>query len=256
MDARRLVRSFGLVVAALFVAAFGSAQQAPPEPAKPVAPPASVEPAPVSPPLEYLGRRIAPTMSFEGGPWLMRATREKEERCETLLEALHLKPGQVVADVGCGNGFYTFRLAERVGAKGKIYAVDVQPEMLALLAEQSKLRGDPKNIEAVLGTELDPKLPAGSLDLAFLVDVYHELSHPAEMLAALRKALKPTGRIVLVEFRLEDPEVPIKLLHKMTKAQMKKELAANDFVVDEEFDELPWQHVVFFKPSPPEKPPR
>jgi len=181
----------------------------------------------------------------------MRATREKEERCEVLLAALRLKPGEVVADVGCGNGFYTFRLAALVGAKGKVYAIDIQPEMLALLGEEAKRRGGAKNVEPVLGTETDPKLPDGSVDLAFLVDVYHEFSRPAEMLAALRRSLKPTGRIVLVEFRREDPEVPIKLLHKMTKEQMKKELAANGFVVDEEFDELPWQHVVFFKPSPP-----
>lgn len=186
-------------------------------------------------------------MSYEGGPWLMRVEREKEERCAQLLAALHLKEGDVVADVGCGNGFYTFKFAPIVGDKGRVFAVDIQPEMLELLkkeGEKLKLGG---NVTPILGTVVDPKLPTASVDLAFLVDVYHEFDHPVEMLAALKKSLKPKGRLVLVEFRLEDPNVPIKLLHKMSKAQMKKELAANGFDVDEEYDELPWQHVMFFK---------
>ena len=213
-------------------------------------------PQEAAPPLrEYMGRKIAPTMSYEGGPWLVRVTREKEESCSKLLAALELKPGQVVADVGSGNGFYTFPLAKLVGPKGKVYAIDVQPEMLAMLEERAKAQGGADNVVTVLGTETDPKLADASIDLAFLVDVYHELSYPAEMLAALKKALKPEGRIVLVEFRLEDPEVPIKLLHKMTKVQMKKELEANGFVVASEFDELPWQHVVFFKAAPAKPPP-
>ncbi len=243
------------VVAALWIAlALGSKpQETAPNPALPAALPPALT--------EYMGRRIAPTMSFEGGPWLMRATREKEERCGELLQALKLKPGQVVADVGCGNGFYTFRLAELVGPKGKVLAVDIQPEMLAMLREESERRGGAENVVPVLGTLVDPRLAEGSVDLAFLVDVYHEFSNPEEMLAAIRKSLKPDGRIVLVEFRLEDPEVPIKLLHKMSKEQMRKELGANGFDVDEEYDALPWQHVVFFtarrgdatKPGEPRK---
>jgi len=241
---RRALLAAALAAAPAGAAAAGRLQDAG---AKELVPPARTE---------YLGRRIAPTMSFEGGPWLMRATREKEERCEALLQALRLAPGQTVADVGCGNGFYTFRLAALVGPRGKVYAVDIQPEMLAMLAEEAKRRGGAENVESVLGSLVDPRLPEGSLDLAFLVDVYHEFSHPEQMLRALRKALKPGGRIVLVEFRLEDPEVPIKLLHKMSKAQIRKELAANDFELDEEFDELPWQHVMFFRPrraAPPDE---
>jgi ubiquinone/menaquinone biosynthesis C-methylase UbiE len=186
-------------------------------------------------------------MSYEGGPWLMRAEREKEERCTQLLAALHLKEGDVVADVGCGNGFYTYKFAPLVGAKGRVYAIDIQPEMLELLRKEGEARHLGTNVTPILGTVVDPKLPPASVDLAFLVDVYHEFDHPVEMLAALKKSLKPAGRLVLVEFRLEDPNVPIKLLHRMSKAQMKKELAANGFEVAEEYDELPWQHVMFFR---------
>jgi ubiquinone/menaquinone biosynthesis C-methylase UbiE len=237
-----------LALAALIaVAATGASVQEEPPPAPAPANPASGDPLPV-PLTEYMGRRIAPFMTFEGGPWLMRATREKEERCSELLAALRLEPGQVVADVGCGNGFYTFKLAELVGEEGRVFAVDIQPEMLAMLEKEAERRGGLGTVETILSTPADPLLPEQSVDLAFLVDVYHELSHPVEMLAALRRSLKPGGRIVIVEFRLEDPEVPIKLLHKMTKAQLVKELAANGFDAVEEFDELPWQHVVFFAP--------
>jgi predicted methyltransferase len=234
-------------LSAALVAAPGR-QQAPPAPAPATAP---AVPPPLPPPLhEYLGRKIAPTMSFQAEQWLVRAEREKEERCGELLKALHLKSDQVVADIGCGNGFYTFRLADLVGPKGRVYAVDIQPEMLELLKSEAKRRKTGENVTPVLGTVVDPKLPPASVDLAFLVDVYHEFDHPVEMLAALKKSLKPGGRLVLVEFRLEDPEVPIKLLHRMSKAQMKKEMDANGFDVAEEFDGLPWQHVVFYAPRP------
>jgi len=176
----------------------------------------------------------------------MRAEREKEERCAQLLAALHLKEGDVVADIGCGNGFYTFKFAPLVGAKGRVYAVDIQPEMLELLKLESEKRKVGGNVTPILSTVVDPKLPPASVDLAFLVDVYHEFDHPVEMLAALKKSLKPKKRLILVEFRLEDPDVPIKLLHRMSKAQMKKELDANGFDVAEDYDELPWQHVMFF----------
>ncbi len=184
-------------------------------------------------------------MSYHGAPWLIRNTRQQEENCEALLPALKIKHGQVVCDMGCGNGFYTLKLAKLVGPSGRVLAVDIQPEMLRLLEARAKDDGC-QNIEPVLGTVIDPQLPAGQVDLILLVDVYHEFSHPEQMLRAMRRALKPDGRLVLVEFRLEDPQVPIKLLHKMSKAQILKELVPNGYKLVEEFDELPWQHVMFF----------
>jgi ubiquinone/menaquinone biosynthesis C-methylase UbiE len=193
----------------------------------------------------YKGREIAVTMHYEGAPWLTRESREREEDCTTLLKALHVQKGQTVCDLGCGNGFYTLKLAELVGEQGKVLAVDIQPEMLTLLKERAKDAGD-ANIRPILGSLIDPKLPKGGVDLILLVDVYHEFSHPEHMLRAMREALKPDGRMVLVEFRLEDPKVPIKLLHKMTKKQIMKEIPPNGFKLVEQFDELPWQHVMFF----------
>ena len=193
----------------------------------------------------YLGREIAQTMHYTGAPWLVRESRQREEDCRMLLEALELKPGQTVCDLGCGNGFYTLELARRVGPEGTVYAVDIQPEMLRLLvvrARQAKLF----NIRPVLGTVMDPRLPSGEVDLVFCVDVYHEFSHPELMLARIRESLRPTGQIVLAEFRGEDPAVPIKPLHKMTKAQVKRELEPNGFTLVREFDKLPWQHLMFF----------
>jgi ubiquinone/menaquinone biosynthesis C-methylase UbiE len=194
---------------------------------------------------EYKGREIAQTMHYLGAPWLTRDSRDREEDCKTMLAALHVKPGDVVCDLGCGNGFYTLKLAKLVGDKGKVVAVDIQREMLELLkdrAAEEKIT----NIEPVLGTVVDPKLPEGSIDLLLLVDVYHEFSNPEQMLAAIRKSLKPTGRIALAEFRAEDPAVPIKPLHKMSKAQIMKEFPPNGFKLLEEFDRLPWQHLMFF----------
>ncbi len=210
-------------------------------------PDAAAEEAAIPPALkEYKGREIAQTMHFLGAPWLTRESREREEDCTTMLKALEVKPGDVVCDMGCGNGFYTIKLAKLVGDRGKVIAVDIQREMLELLkdaAEQEKVA----NIETILGTVVDPKLPKESIDLVLLVDVYHEFSHPEQMLAAIRKSLKPTGRIALVEFRAEDPEVPIKPLHKMSKEQIMKEFPPNGFKLVEEFDELPWQHLMFFQ---------
>jgi SAM-dependent methyltransferase len=195
---------------------------------------------------EYKGREIAQTMHYLGAPWLTREEREQEEDCETMVQALNVQPGQTVCDMGCGNGFYTLKLAKLVGENGRVYAVDIQREMLGMLeaeAEEQKL----ENIETVLGTVVDPKLPVASMDLVLLVDVYHEFSHPEQMLAAIRKSLKPNGRIALVEFRAEDPLVPIKPLHKMSKAQIMKEFPPNGFKLIDEFDELPWQHLMFFE---------
>ena len=198
------------------------------------------------PATEYKGREIAQTMHFLGAPWLTRDSRDREEDCKTMLAALKVKPGDTVCDLGCGNGFYTLKLANLVGDKGRVFAVDIQREMLGLLKDRAA-EEKVTNIEPVLGTLVDPKLPAGSVDLVLLVDVYHEFSHPEQMLAAIRKSLKPTGRIALVEFRAEDPEVPIKPLHKMSKAQIMKEFPPNGFKLVEEFDKLPWQHLMFFQ---------
>ena len=194
---------------------------------------------------EYKGRTIAPTMTYHGAAWLVRDNREQEEHCETLLKALKLQAGQVVCDMGCGNGYYTLPMAKLVGKKGRVLAVDIQPEMLHLLDLRAK---DARvfNIKPIQSTVADPKLPEGEVDLILLVDVYHEFSHPEPMLAAMRKALKPTGRIALVEFRLEDPDVPIKLEHKMSKEQIMKEFPPNGFKLVGEFEKLPWQHVMFF----------
>ena len=198
------------------------------------------------PPLKkYKGRKIAPVMTYEGADWLTRSTRIQEENPQKLMDALGIKPGQTICDLGCGNGYYTLELARLVGPTGKVFAVDIQPEMLRLLESRAG-QNNLKNIQLILNTPIDPKLPADSVDLILVVDVYHELSYPEHMLKALRKGLKPDGRIVLVEFRGEDPTVPIKPLHKMTKKQVRKELEPNGFKLVEEFDELPWQHVMFF----------
>ena len=201
----------------------------------------------IPPPLkEYKGREIAQTMHYLGAPWLTRESREREEDCETLLKALKIKPGDTVCDLGCGNGFYSLKLAKMVGPRGKVIAVDIQREMLELLRDAAAAEKI-GNIEPVLGTLIDPKLPEASIDLVLLVDVYHEFSHPVQMLAAIRCSLKPTGRVALAEFRAEDPLVPIKPLHKMSKAQIMKEFPPNGFKLVEEFDELPWQHLMFFQ---------
>ena len=194
----------------------------------------------------YKGREIAQTMHYLGAPWLIREERQREEDCVTMLEELGVKPGMTVVDMGCGNGFYTLKLAKLVGEKGLVLAVDIQSEMLRLM--QARAAGaDLTNIESILGTLVDPKLPKGSVDLILCVDVYHEFSHPEQMLAAMRTALKDDGRLVLVEFRAEDPNVPIKRLHKMSKAQVLKELEPNGFELVEEFDDLPWQHMMYFE---------
>lgn len=202
--------------------------------------------AKLPPPLKaYKGREIAQTMHFEGAPWLTRDSRQREEDCSTLLEALHLKPGQTICDMGCGNGFYTLQMAKLVGDSGQVIGVDIQPEMLHMLEERAKEAGI-KNIKTVEGSPVDPRLQPASVDLILLVDVYHEFAYPEQMLAAMRQSLKPGGRLALAEFRREDRNVPIKLLHKMTKKQILKEYEPNGFRLVEEFDKLPWQHLMFF----------
>lgn len=196
-------------------------------------------------PQEYLGRTIARTMHYAGAPWLVRESREREEEPAKLIESLGIRPGQTACDLGCGNGFYTLKLSAAVGPQGKVWAVDIQPEMIDLLEQRLKARKR-TNVEAVVSTAIDPKLPEGELDLLLLVDVYHEFSHPEPMLAAIRKSLAPTGRVALVEFRSEDPTVPIKRLHKMSQQQCQKEFTANDMKLVGQYDELPWQHVLFY----------
>lgn len=221
---------------ALLLSTLGSAQQALVPADQREIPPA---------PEQYMGRTIARTMHYLGAEWLTRDTREREERCSALLKALDVKLGQTVCDLGCGNGFYTLRLAKLVGPKGKVWAVDIQPEMLQLLEERAEARGL-TNLQPTLGSAITPNLPKEKIDLLLLVDVYHEFSHPAEMLAEIRKSLNATGRVALVEYRMEDPKVPIKRLHKMSQQQVMKEYTANGFKLVGQFDELPWQHVFFF----------
>jgi ubiquinone/menaquinone biosynthesis C-methylase UbiE len=194
---------------------------------------------------EYKGRRIAQTMHYLGAEWLTRDNREQEERCSLMLTNLGVKRGMAICDLGCGNGFYSLQLAKMTGEQGRVYAVDIQGEMLKMLKSRAEDEGI-RNITPVLSTATDPKLPKGKIDLILLVDVYHEFSHPEAMLAAMRESLSPSGVCALVEFRAEDPNVPIKPEHKMTKEQIMKEWPPNGFKLVKEFGGLPWQHLMFF----------
>jgi SAM-dependent methyltransferase len=194
----------------------------------------------------YRGREIAQVMGHQAADWLERPEREKEERPDLLLPALHLKPGQAVADIGSGTGYYTRRLADLVGNSGTVYAVDIQPEMLALLTNKmAELHI--RTVKPVLGTTTNPNLPRESVDLALMVDVYHEFDHPYEMIEAICQSLKPGGRLVFVEFRGEDPNVPIKRVHKMTDAQVRKEMQSQPLEWVETNEVLPWQHIIVFR---------
>jgi ubiquinone/menaquinone biosynthesis C-methylase UbiE len=194
----------------------------------------------------YMGREIAQVMSHHGAPWLERPERMEEERTDLVLAALELKPGMTVADVGAGSGYYSWRMAERVGPGGTVYAVDIQPEMLKLLQRQMSQRGA-AHVKEILGTTADPRLPAGKFDLALMVDVYHEFEYPYEMLASIVRALKPGGRVVFVEYRGSDPAVPIKPLHTMTEAQVRREAALHPLEWLKTLSDLPWQHVIVFR---------
>jgi predicted methyltransferase len=194
------------------------------------------------------GRKIAGVCGVGGASWLNRPEREEEEHPDAAIEALGLQPGMVVADVGAGTGFMSIKMARKVGPTGKVYANDIQPGMLDLLrknAAQAKLT----NIEPVLGTVAGTNLPKGQLDLVLMVDVYHELSEPEKMLRDLRETLKPDGRLVLIEYRGEDPGVPINNTHKMTVAQVKTELEAEGFVLGPVDESLPRQHILFLTKS-------
>ena len=201
---------------------------------------------------EYMGRPIAQTMHWLAADWLTRTEREREEASSVMLTALKLKPGMVVCDLGCGIGYHALPMAKEVAPDGKILAVDIQPEMLRMLNSRAKHAGL-TNIETIKGSLTNPNLPDEAVDLILIVDAYHEFSHPVEMLKAIHKSLKPDGRVVLVEFRAEDRTVPIKPEHKMAKKQVIKELEANQFKLDESFDKLPWQHMLFFKKAAPKK---
>lgn len=195
------------------------------------------------------GRPIAGVMGAAGADWLDRPEREKEENPEGALDAIGIRPGMIVADIGAGTGYMSLRLAKRVGPTGKVYSNDIQPEMLKRLrknADSAKLH----NIETVLGTEVDPKLPAGQMDLVLLVDVYHEFSSPQKMLRKIRETLKPDGRLVLLEYRKEDPSIPIRPEHKMAVAEVKKELEAEGFRLSQTLEPLPVQHILIFKKAP------
>jgi len=196
------------------------------------------------------GRRIAPVMSSAGADWLVRPEREAEEAPDKALDLIGIPGGAAVADVGAGSGYLTWRLAQRVGPSGKVYANDIQPEMLKLLRQNMEAR-HLSNVEAVLGTEDDPRLPAGALDLVLLVDVYHEFSQPQKMLRKIRESLKPDGRLVLLEYRKEDPAIPIRPEHKMSVAEVRAEVQPEGFRFVESVERLPRQHILIFHPSPP-----
>jgi len=194
----------------------------------------------------YMGREIAPVMGWQAASWLEREEREKEERTSVLIEELALAPGMVIADVGAGSGYLSRRMAPRVSPGGRVLGVDIQPEMLALLAQAA---ADPRfaNIEPVRGAPDDTNLPDGSVDLAIMVDVYHELEYPYEVLESIVRALKPGGRVAFVEFRGEDRNVPIKPLHKMTERQIRLEAGQHALTWERTARRLPWQHLVVFR---------
>ncbi len=196
------------------------------------------------------GRRIAPVMGVDGADWLEREERQREEQPEKAVGALDLRPGMWVADVGAGTGFYSIRLARAVSPGGVVIANDIQPGMLERLRANAAAQGI-GNIETVLGTESDPRLPAGKLDLVILVDVYHEFSRPQRMLERIKESLKPDGRLVLLEFRKEDPSVPIRPEHKMSVAEVKAEVLPEGYQFEKVVDTLPWQHIIFFRKGSP-----
>ena len=194
------------------------------------------------------GRPIARIMGHEGAPWLERPERETEEAPTKAIAALNLRPGQFVADIGAGSGYYTMLLSAAVGPRGRVYATDIQPEMLALIKEKIETT-HVANVELVLGTATESRLPDAALDLALMVDVYHELSQPQAFLQSLKRAIKPDGRLVLIEFRKESSWVPIREEHKMSVRDARMELEAEGYRFDRVIDVLPWQHILVFRPG-------
>ncbi|MEI7800083.1 MAG: methyltransferase domain-containing protein [Opitutaceae bacterium] len=186
-------------------------------------------------------------MTHVGAPWLDRPERDAEERPDLLLAALELQPGDIVADLGCGSGYFSWRFAQAVGPNGLVYGVEIQPEMLVLLKAQMSIR-QITNVVGIIGTTENPQLPQ-SVDLAIMIDVYHECSRPAEYIAAVCRTLKPNGRLVLVEYRAEDPQIPIKIIHKMSEAQIRLEFSIQQLEYVKTVSSLPRQHLIIFKKS-------
>ncbi|MCX2741724.1 class I SAM-dependent methyltransferase [Pontibacter anaerobius] len=193
----------------------------------------------------YMGREIAGIISPAGGAWLERESREEQDKASVAIENMGLRPNSVVADIGAGVGYYTFRIAPKM-PNGKVYAIDVQDEFVAALKERAAERGL-TNVEVVKGGSQSINLPENLLDLAFMVDVYHELEYPKEMLQDIHRALKPDGILLLLEYRAEDPDVQVKELHKMSVEQITKELGANGFELHRQVDMLPRQHFLMFR---------
>lgn len=193
----------------------------------------------------YKGRQIAHVMGYQGMAWLERSDREQEEETSTLLKNMQLKSTDAVADIGAGSGYHVFKIAPKV-SDGGVFAVDIQPEMIEAMKEKNK-KAKEDNIQFIKGIEISANLPENSVDKILMVDVYHEFEYPVEMLASMKKALKADGKIYLIEYRAEDPTVPIKRLHKMSEDQAVKEFRANGFQLIENIDNLPWQHCMVFE---------
>ncbi len=191
-------------------------------------------------------RAIADVMSADGADWLERPEREAEEHPREAIESLHIAPGSTVADVGAGSGYISRLLAQTVGTHGLVYCSDIQPRMIELL-RGNMARAHITNYRAVVGTDTDPKLPAASIDLILMADVYHEFAHPREMLRSMRQALKPGGRLVLLEYRKEDPSVPIREPHKMSVKTVRQEIEPEGFQFDQAIESLPRQHILIFR---------
>lgn len=200
----------------------------------------------------YMDREIAHVMGFAGMPWLERDEREEEEATSKLIESLQLKPGMVIADIGAGSGVISVLMAEKVAPTGEVLAVDVQQKMLDALKAKCTRLGI-KNIKPVLGKTKSPQLPAEKVDLAIMVDVYHEFDFPYEMVQGISEAMKPGGRVVFVEYRKEDASVPIKRVHKMSEAQVKREIGLPEHQLKwtKTIDVLPWQHIIVFEKQKP-----
>jgi precorrin-6B methylase 2 len=234
-----MIRFFGFF-ALLFIANISLAQQ--------TIPPGYVT-IPVSPDgigKRYMDREISAVMGWQGATWLERDKREREERTDLLLNSLALRPGMVVADIGAGTGYLSRRMAPLVVPGGKIIALDLQPEMISIL-QTTVNRSGLKQIEAKQGSVDNIKLPKNSIDMAIMVDVYHELAYPYEVMVSILQALKPRGRLVFVEYKAEDIRVPIKPLHKMSEAQIKREAGIFPLDWERTVSTLPWQHVVVFR---------
>ena len=193
----------------------------------------------------YEGREIARVMGYQGIPWLNRPEREKEENVSLLIKNMNIKPKDVIADIGAGSGYHVFKMAP-LAKEGLVYAIDIQPEMLAVINQQKAKKGV-ENVNMILGGEKSPNLPENSIDKVLMVDVYHEFNYPYEMLQSIKSSLKNNGKIYLIEYRAEDPLIPIKPIHKMTEKQAVKEFEIAGFRLVENIENLPWQHCMVFE---------